>query len=260
MTKLPPDLAKRAVVGLALIGVAAAALWWGGLVFWLVIALVSVLMIDEWAALHGCRTRERRLTQGALAVPLVLLAPGIGPGPGWIALAAIAGSAAFVVAVVRRRGIALGILYVGLPALSLILLREEVPGGLLLAFWAMALVWACDIGAYFAGRMIGGPKLAPGISPAKTWAGLWGGVLAAAAFGAGMSALGLPLYLAIATPLLAVLAQIGDLYESAIKRRAGVKDSSNLLPGHGGLMDRLDGLVPVAMAAAMLVAVPRWIA
>ena len=118
----------------------------------------------------------------------------------------------------------------------------------------MALVWACDSGAFFAGRAIGGAKLAPQISPNKTWAGFIGGLVAAGLFGIALVWLfGLPVPLAIATPFLAVLAQLGDVYESHLKRRAGVKDSGNLLPGHGGLMDRLDGLVAVAPAAALLV-------
>ena len=137
--------------------------------------------------------------------------------------------------------------------MALVILRRQ-DDGLLLAVWAMALIWACDIGAYFAGRSIGGPKLAPAVSPNKTWAGLAGGVIAAGIFGWLLSAhVGLDWRLAAASPLLAVLAQLGDLFESAMKRRAGVKDSGNILPGHGGVLDRLDGLVPVAPVAALLV-------
>jgi phosphatidate cytidylyltransferase len=136
--------------------------------------------------------------------------------------------------------------------LALLVLRES-PDGLLLAFWAMALVWATDIGAFFAGRAIGGPKLMPAVSPNKTWAGLIGGVLGAGLFALALTSWGLPWPLVFATPVLAVVAQGGDLYESWLKRRAGVKDSSNILPGHGGVLDRLDGLVPVAPIAALLV-------
>jgi len=136
----------------------------------------------------------------------------------------------------------------------LVVLRRHDAHGLLYAFWAMALVWACDIGAFFAGRSIGGPKLAPRLSPNKTWAGLIGGTIAAGALGLALHATaGLPLALALCSPVLAVLAQLGDLYESWLKRRAGVKDSGNILPGHGGVLDRLDGLVPVAPVAALLV-------
>jgi phosphatidate cytidylyltransferase len=139
--------------------------------------------------------------------------------------------------------------------LSLVLIRQQ-HDGIVYAFWAMALVWVTDIGAYFAGRAIGGPKLAPAISPNKTWAGLIGGMVLAALFGIVMHfAYGLALRLTLASPLLAVIAQAGDLYESWLKRRAGVKDSGNILPGHGGVLDRIDGLVPVAPVAAVLVVV-----
>jgi phosphatidate cytidylyltransferase len=131
--------------------------------------------------------------------------------------------------------------------------------GIVYTLWALALVWACDIGAYFAGRAIGGPKLWPAISPNKTWAGLIGGVVLASLFALFMHILyGLPWRMTLATPVLAVLAQGGDLFESWLKRRAGVKDSGNILPGHGGVLDRLDGLVPVAPLAALLVILPRF--
>ena len=167
----------------------------------------------------------------------------------------IFGAAIFVAIVTRKARLGFGIAYVAFPAIALLFLREQ-PNGLLLALWTLATVWVTDIGAYFAGRAIGGPKLAPAISPNKTWAGLIGGVVAAALLGAAMhQAYGLPLRLTLASPFLAVVAQAGDLFESWLKRRAGVKDSGNILPGHGGVLDRLDGLVPVAPIAAVLVLV-----
>ncbi|RZM10732.1 MAG: phosphatidate cytidylyltransferase, partial [Sphingomonas sp.] len=124
-----------------------------------------------------------------------------------------------------------------------------------------SLVWACDIGAFFTGRTLGGPKLAPVISPNKTWSGLIGGVVLASAVAAVLHVqYGLPMRMTLATPVLAVLAQMGDLHESWLKRVAGVKDSGNILPGHGGVMDRLDGLVPVAPVAAFLVLLPHFYA
>ncbi|MFV0622609.1 phosphatidate cytidylyltransferase [Sphingomonas sp. ac-8] len=256
MTDQPPpprrsDLGIRAVAGVAMIAIAGVALWAGGFVYWLLIAVAALFMMAEWADLHHVAYNDKRLAQFALFVPVSIMAP-IAAGPGFLALGMIAGAAFFTVIITRRPGLAHGLLYVGLPVLALLLLRGQ-PDGLLLSFWAMALVWACDIGAYFAGRSIGGPKLAPTISPNKTWAGLIGGVLAATVFGAALQYAGLPLHLVLATPLLAVLAQMGDLYESQLKRRAGVKDSGNVLPGHGGVLDRLDGLVPVASAAALMV-------
>jgi phosphatidate cytidylyltransferase len=198
------------------------------------------------------------LAQFALSVPLAIMAPRFGAGPGFLALGLLAGAAFFVVIVTRRPRLAAGLLYAGLPVMGLLLLRGQKEG-VIFTLWALALVWMCDIGAYFAGRAIGGPKLAPAISPNKTWAGLAGGVVAASLFGAAMHwQYGLPWRLTLATPALAVLAQGGDLFESWLKRRAGVKDSGNILPGHGGVLDRLDGLVPVAPVAALLaVALPK---
>lgn len=250
MTKIGSDLAVRAVVGVVLIVVALAALWAGGLGFWFVLAVAGLLMMAEWADLAGAPTGQKRIAQYAITVPLAILAPGLAAGPGFLALGLTFGGAFFVGAVTRRAQLAGGVLYIGLPVLALVLLREQF--GLLVTFWAMALVWACDIGAYFAGRLIGGPKLAPAISPNKTWAGFMGGVAAALVFAAVLLPAGLSLALVIATPLLAAIAQGGDLFESHLKRVAGVKDSGNLLPGHGGLLDRLDGLVAVAPVAALL--------
>ncbi len=246
-----PDLAVRTAAAVVMVGVAAMALYFGGNLFWLLVVVVSLFMMAEWADLHGFDGREKRIGQFALSVPLAIMSP-LAAGPGFFALGLIAGAAFFVVIVTRSRPLAQGILYCVLPAFALLLLRGE-QDGLLLTFWAMALVWACDTGAYFAGRSIGGPKLAPTISPSKTWAGLGGGVFAAAVFAGILQYQGLAFHLVMATPLLAVLAQLGDLYESMLKRRAGVKDSGTLLPGHGGVLDRLDGLVPVAPAAALMV-------
>lgn len=249
------DLATRTASGLVMAAVALAALWWGGIAFWLLAVVAAVVMMGEWGNLHGVPEKQRRLAQYALSVPLAVLAPAplIPVAHDFFTLGILGGAAFFVVIVTARPPLAAGVLYCGLPALALVVLRRP-EDGLLLTLWAMALVWACDIGAYFAGRTIGGPKLAPAISPNKTWAGLGGGMVAAGLFGAALAHwCGLDWRLAAASPALAVLAQLGDLYESGLKRRAGVKDSGALLPGHGGVMDRLDGLVPVAPVAALLV-------
>lgn len=144
-----------------------------------------------------------------------------------------------------------GFFYALLPALALLWIRERDAHGLALLIWSFIVTWSTDIGAYFAGRRFGKRKLAPAISPNKTVEGLYGGIAAATIFGGAFAlatGLGLPL-LALA-PVLAVAAQGGDLFESGMKRRAGVKDSGALLPGHGGALDRLDGLVPVAVLTA----------
>lgn len=149
-----------------------------------------------------------------------------------------------------------GFVYALVPALALLWIRERDAHGLDLLLWAFIVTWATDIGAYFAGRRFGRRKLAPSISPGKTVEGLYGGIAAATIFGGAWAlATGLGHALLTLAPVLALAAQGGDLFESSMKRRAGVKDSGSWLPGHGGVLDRLDGLVPVAVltAAAQLV-------
>lgn len=250
------DLSVRLGAAVVMIAVAFAAMWFGGWVFWLLVSVGALLMLSEWAGLVGAHG-QRKIAQYALTVPLALAAPPpLVMGPNWFVAGVMIGAAFFTAAVTRNGRLGLGVAYVGLPALALVFLRSQEPWtmGLLLTFWGMGLVWACDSGAYFAGRAIGGPKLAPSISPNKTWAGFFGGVAGATVGALGVHILfGLPFALVLATPLLAALAQAGDLYESHLKRVAGVKDSGTLLPGHGGLLDRLDGLVAVAPVAALLV-------
>lgn len=255
MTGTPPktsELSRRIFVGVALIAIALAALYGGGIAMWVLISVASLLMMAEWADLMKVEARQKRLAMFTLSVPLATLSP-LAAGPGFFVLGLIAGAAFFVTIVTRLPRLGWGLAYVGIPALALMFLRE-LPNGLLIAFWALAIVWATDIGAYFAGRSIGGPKLMPRVSPSKTWAGLIGGMVAALICGLVFySQAGLPIELALTSPILAVIAQIGDLYESALKREAGVKDSGNILPGHGGVLDRLDGVVTVAPSVALLI-------
>ena len=142
-----------------------------------------------------------------------------------------------------------GFFYCVLPAIALLWIRDRSGDhGVSLLLWVFLVTWATDIGAYFAGRSFGKRKLAPSISPGKTVEGLWGGVAAAALFGAAwVVATDLNRTLILLAPLFAIAAQGGDLFESQMKRWAGVKDSGDWLPGHGGVLDRLDGLVPVAV-------------
>ena len=147
-----------------------------------------------------------------------------------------------------------GFAYALVAALSLLWIRDRAEDGIALVMWVFIIVWTTDIGAYFTGRAIGGPKLAPSVSPNKTWAGFYGGVVAAALFAGGWALLtGLHWLVLLLAPMFSVAAQGGDLFESWMKRRAGIKDSGNLLPGHGGVFDRLDGLLPVAVLTAIAV-------
>ena len=212
-------LGLRVLSGLVLIPVALGLAYVGGAAFNILVLLAAALMADEWRRLcsidaGASGTAHRR----------------------WLWLAA-------------------GAVYIAVPCIAIIWLRSDAAVGRQAIFWLFAVVWATDIGAYFAGRGIGGPKLAPRISPGKTWAGLLGGMVCAALVGAATALL---LDLSRAAPLivisalLALVAQAGDLLESMVKRRFGVKDSGHLIPGHGGVLDRLDGLLTAAPAIAAL--------
>ena len=213
------ELATRTAVGIILILIALSSAVLGGWPFAILVAAVATIMYLEWWRMVG---------RWGLAWKLY----GFG--------------------------------YCLLPARSRLWIREraeysEIGLGFDLLIWVFLVVWSTDIGAYFAGRTIGGPKLAPSISPNKTIAGLIGGVIAATILaGFWVYAVKLPaMLLWLAVPL-AVSAQLGDLFESGLKRRADVKDSGTWLPGHGGLLDRLDGLVPVAVLTAALM-VAGWL-
>jgi phosphatidate cytidylyltransferase len=148
-----------------------------------------------------------------------------------------------------------GLVYIALPFFSLIWIRDQ-PQGMRIIYWLMALIWATDIACYFTGRAIGGWKLAPKISPNKTWSGLVGGIVAAAMVGVATVYITdplKPLALISLSTMLGIYAQIGDLLESGLKRFFGVKHSGDLLPGHGGILDRVDGIVLVAPKVAFVV-------
>src|SRR3546814_843534 len=221
----------RVVAGIALIAIAVAALIFGGMAFWMLAAVMALLMMAEWADLAKVPAKTKRLAQYALFVPLAIFSP-LAAGPDFFALGLLLGAAFFIVIVTRRPILGWGTLYCGLPVFALLLIRDTPANGVVFVFWALALVWATDIGAYAAGRAIGGPKLLPAISPNKTWAGLGGGVLAAGLFGVAMHyAYGLPLRLTLASPLHAVVAQAGALFESWLTPRPGGQGRGPTLPG-----------------------------
>ncbi len=147
-----------------------------------------------------------------------------------------------------------GALYIAVPSGILIWLRGDATPGMITILWLFAIVWSADIGAYLCGRSIGGPKLAPKISPKKTWAGFVGGVSCATIIAGAFAVYWEepPLSLALWGAVVAIASQAGDLFESAVKRHFGIKDSSSLIPGHGGVLDRVDALVAGAVAIAVL--------
>lgn len=194
----------------------------------------------------------------ALAMMLLALLAAVQGGYYFAVLVAAAATAMFYewMRIVRGWGAAWnigGFVYALVPALALLWIRDRADHGLALLLWVFVVTWSTDIGAYFVGRAMGRRKLAPSISPAKTVEGLCGGMVGATLFGGAWALLTqLSPVLYVLAPLFALAAQGGDLFESWMKRRAGLKDSGDWLPGHGGLLDRLDGLVPVAILTAIV--------
>ncbi len=264
--KASSALGARVATGLVLAAAALAAVWAGGLAFAALAAAATLIMFTEWAVMQRL-PRGLRVAGLALLGGIALLMALEPVGEVLMTLAAGAGLIGLFAGRLRRSwGVwtAAGLLYCGLPLVALLWLRAR-PDGLKLTVFVLVAVWATDIAAYFAGRAIGGPKLAPAISPAKTWAGAVGGVAGATLVCGGIAALwfggaGNPRLagFVVLAAVLAVAGVFGDLFESWLKRRAGVKDSGTLLPGHGGVMDRLDGLVPVAVIGAGVLAVTGW--
>lgn len=252
----PSSLGRRVRSALVLAPIALACMWFGGVAFWILVLVLAVLLAWEWNRLYG-GANAPMLVHGATAV--AALAVGAW-GPMWLALCIVGGGAllAWVTAFATDRRIwwaFCGVLYLVLPCLALLWLRNVAEPGREWTLWLLGVIWATDTGAYFVGRGVGGPKLAPRVSPKKTWAGLIGGMASAALVGVVLALIfdfrGLGA-LAAGGVIVAVVSQIGDLTESAIKRHFRVKDSSHLIPGHGGVLDRLDGLLFATPALALV--------
>ena len=252
---LPQDLGPRLAYGLALAIVAILLTWAGVWPFAIFVLVVAVLVVWEWGGIVRQAGADTIFGTSAtvVAAAIVLAAAGT-PGLGIIAVAVGAILAALLGFGHRGHLAALGVVYAGLPAVCLIWLRTSWQWGFVGVLFLFLVVWAVDTGAYAAGRAFGGPKLASRISPNKTWAGLVGGTGAAVLLGALMGFLvegGQSGRWAISAFALALAALAGDIAESALKREHGVKDASELIPGHGGFMDRVDGLIFAAVLAAL---------
>ena len=258
-------LATRVASALVMAPLVLGALYLGGVYTDILMIAVGAGMAFEWA----------RLTAGGTRPAVLTAALGVGGGIALFALgqpaiaALVLGLAALAAPALVGRGagmrgrlwLATGVIYLGAACLGFLALRDRPEVGLLLVGWLIAVVWATDIGAYAAGKSIGGPKLVRRISPNKTWAGLAGGIASAALVSALIAAWQPDLARAtwlpgvagvtLAGAALALVAQAGDLLESVLKRRVGAKDASGLIPGHGGLLDRADGLAAASLVLAL---------
>jgi phosphatidate cytidylyltransferase len=250
------ELALRVGSALVLVPLAIGTAYIGGWPFAVFWGIAAIGVLWEWTALVAGNDHHSPLAVAAVALALAIALVAFDHQlAGLLALALGLLIAAALAPPERRAWVAAGVPYAGAIGISPIVLRSDAQSGFPAIILLFAVVWATDIVAYFVGRAIGGPKLLPKVSPKKTWSGAVGGTVAAIMLAIAIAAAAaLPSLLAIAmlAVVLSVVAQIGDLFESFLKRKFGAKDSSQLIPGHGGLMDRLDGFVSAALLAALI--------
>jgi phosphatidate cytidylyltransferase len=250
------ELALRVCSALVLVPLALATAYlgdWPFAAFW---GVAAMGVLWEWTSLVAGTDRRFVLMTGAasLALALALVVSGL-PLAAVIVLGISTLAAASLAPAERRLWIAGGIPYAGALGLAPIVLRSDREDGFLAVIFLFAVVWTTDIAGYFIGRAAGGPKLVPQVSPNKTWSGAIGGTLAAVVVAVALAktaALAGLFAIAMLAIVLSVSAQAGDVFESFLKRRFGAKDSSHLIPGHGGLMDRLDGFVTASVVATLI--------
>ena len=247
-------LKTRALSAIVLAPVALLAAWAGGYPFAVLVAVAALLMCWEWTRMAGAGQFGAAGRVSAVGCFVAALTAVDHPQLATALVVAVAFAAAALPGI-RRNWTLAGALYAGLPSVALVWLRVGGTDGGAVVWWLLLVVWSTDVGAYAFGRMIGGPLLLPVVSPKKTWAGLLGGMICAGLAGwlvARSFDLGAPLALGVASAVVAVVAQAGDLFESWVKRRWGVKDSSSIIPGHGGVLDRVDGLLAAAAVVALV--------
>ncbi|MEQ8285437.1 phosphatidate cytidylyltransferase [Thalassospira sp.] len=249
-------LMPRVLSALVMTPVAIAAVWFGSPYFDILLFLFSAGMMWEWSRMCAAGHYNGVSVVAAVALGVAMLMQVTGQEEYIVMPIAIS-----VIIAAARSGrnwllAGFGVLYVSLAALTALWLRNQDGDGLLIIMWLFFLVWATDTGGYAFGKAIGGPKLAPRFSPKKTWAGLVGGMACAGLIGGLVtyfSADAINWTIVVVSMALAIVAQIGDLGESALKRHFKVKDSSNLIPGHGGLLDRADGMLSVFPIAFVMI-------
>lgn len=250
------DLGPRLISGVLMAAVALGLTWAAVWTFALLVLAVALIVTWEWGRVVRAGGIDPIFIVHALFVVAAVVLTYFGV-PALALVGLVVGAVLTMLPGIAAEGRlpALGVLYAGLPAIALIWLRGSEPLGLEATLFLLLVVIATDTGAYAAGRMIGGPRLMPSISPNKTWSGLGGGVTASpivAIVFAQVTAQPSVWRLAMMAVILALVSQAGDLMESALKRRHQVKDTSRLIPGHGGFMDRVDGLIVAAVAAGLI--------
>ena len=252
------EVTQRVISGVALGLLVLVLTWIGGIPFKLLSIVVMALIFFEWFRIVATRSLSQpSWLLGGVTIGLVALCVLMG----WsvYGLAVCAAGAAVVMLNRLREGEdfwpSLGIVYAGIAGIAFAALRDSGHLGFAVIIFLFAVIWCTDISAFFGGRTFGGPKLAPSISPNKTWSGfvsgLLGGVLAGVIAALFLSEAGLAWVVLLAT-IVSVAGQVGDLFESGLKRKFGVKDSGTLIPGHGGVMDRVDSLIFAAFAAYII--------
>ncbi len=260
------ELSLRVMSALLMVGVALLTLWWGGWPFALLWIAAGSVAGWEWSRI----TLPARAASNHLLFGLCIGTGGMlmAAGWAWLALVWVGGSltSCALIAPEDRMEQAFGVLYASAIAIAPIIVRAEPGLGITLIAWCFAVVWSTDVAAYFTGRALGGPKLWPAVSPRKTWSGALGGAAAGIAAGLLVSMIargaGVVWPLGMVATIIAALissaaGQLGDLFESALKRRHDVKDSGSIIPGHGGVLDRLDAFVVVVTLVAIAAAIWR---
>ena len=266
--RVASELAARVISSLALAGLALVSAWYGGIVLAIVWSVAAIAVIWEWLKLIGISggSLVAFWIFGAASILLSAFSDTLFGLDNYAMLwpAIIAALVLGVVALLRKHSFvwtAAGPLYAAIVVLAPIWLRGREPDGLVAVLWLFLVVWISDIGAYFVGRRIGGPKLWPAISPKKTWSGLFGGLFFGTLLASGFVLLdrmvvgpifigGIGLF--ILTLGTSLVSELGDLFESAMKRHFGAKDSGQIIPGHGGIMDRLDSFVAAGLFAVIV--------
>jgi phosphatidate cytidylyltransferase len=247
------NLSTRIIAAAVLIPLAIAIAYAGGWLWTSLVTLAAIGLFVEWLMVVGLAADKRVVVSGVAALAAAGFCLAIGRIDAALGVLGVGLVAVTLITPAQRNWSALGFFYAAAAEIASVLLRLDPVNGFAALVFVLVIVWVTDSGGYFAGRGIGGPKLWPRVSPKKTWAGAIGGLVASLAVAGAFAALDLgkagPLLMI--SGVLSVVSQLGDLFESAVKRRFGVKDSSQIIPGHGGLMDRLDGFVAAVAVAAL---------